>query len=222
MAINVTDTSTYFRQIENRHKKYNMRRSRHYERDEEMSDRVKAGVGALLGTAIPMAVMMKKRGIKNPLKLKYNLQDMVVLSASSIAGGVGVATIGESKAENKNRLKEGVFQFLNAAVPTWLVGGALKLCETSKHYNNTLSKVGAIAGALIFGMYGAAEVSNRIFDPYDLRPDRNLKLVDCIANADDAIGALVLAKFPLIEKLHLEKALPAIYALCGYRSGKSN
>ncbi len=222
MTISSTDTSTYFRQTENRYKKYAMKRSRHYEREEELSDKIKSGVGAVIGTAIPMAIMMKKRGIKNPLKLKYDVKDMVILSASSVAGGVGLAAIGESKTENKNRLREGVFQFLNAAVPTWLVGGMLRLCETSKHYNNTLSKVGAIAGALLFGMYGAAEVSNRIFDPNDLHPDRNLKLSDCIVNADDAIGALVLAKFPLIEKLHLEKALPAIYALCGYRAGKSN
>lgn len=101
MSITVTDTSTYFRQIENRHKKYALRRSRHYEREEEMSDRIKAGVGAVLGTAIPMALMMKKRGIKNPLKLKYDLQDMVVLSASSVAGGVGVAAIGDLKPKIK-------------------------------------------------------------------------------------------------------------------------
>jgi len=222
MTISSTDTSTYFRQTENRYKKYAMKRSRHYEREEELSDKIKSGVGAVIGTAIPMAIMMKKRGIKNPLKLKYDLQDMVVLSATSVAGGVGLATIGETKAENKNRLKEGVFQFLNASVPTWLVGGALKLCETSEHYNNAFAKIASIAGALIVGMYGAAEVSNRIFDPKDLTPDRNLKLSDCLVNADDALGALVLARFPLIEKLHVEKALPVIYALCGYRAGKSN
>ena len=90
MTISSTDTSTYFRQTENRYKKYAMKRSRHYEREEELSDKIKSGVGAVIGTAIPMAIMMKKRGIKNPLKLKYDLQDMVVLSATSVAGGVGV------------------------------------------------------------------------------------------------------------------------------------
>ena len=70
MTISSTDTSTYFRQTENRYKKYAMKRSRHYEREEELSDKIKSGVGAVIGTAVPMAIMMKKRGIKNPLKLK--------------------------------------------------------------------------------------------------------------------------------------------------------
>jgi hypothetical protein len=43
-----------------------------------------------------------------------------------------------------------------------------------------------------------------------------------LANIDDLIGVLVLAKFPIAEKLHIDKFLPAIYAFCGYRAGKSN
>ncbi len=216
------DSSTCFKQFDNKYKKYTMLRSHHYEREEILSDKIKAGTGAVLGTAIPICMMIKKRGIKNPFKLKYDLKDMVILSGSSVAGGVGVAMIGETKTENKNRLKEGVFQFLNASIPTWLVGGAICLCEKGEKTNNAFAKILSMAGALLVGMYGAAEISNRIFDPEDKRPDRNLKLKDCIANTDDAIGALVLARFPLIEKLHLEKALPIIYTLCGYRAGKSN
>ena len=80
----------------------------------------------------------------------------------------------------------------------------------------------SIAGGLLVGMYGAASISNLICDPHDKRPDRKLTLLDCIANIDDAIGVLVLAKFPLVDKLHLEKLLPFIYTYCGYRAGKSN
>jgi len=216
------DSSIYFKQFDNKYKNYTMLRSHHYEREEILSDKIKAGAGAVLGTAIPICVMMKKRRIKNPFKLEYDLKDMVVLSGSSVAGGVGLAMLGETKTENKNRLKEGVFQFLNASIPTWLVGKAICLCEKGKKTNTAFVKILSMAGALLVGMRGAAEISNRIFDPKDKRPDRKLKLKDCIANTDDAIGALVLARFPLIEKLHLEKALPVIYTLCGYRAGKSN
>ena len=198
------------------------RRPYSYERDITPSDKIKAGIGALAGTLIPLALMMKKRNIKNPLKLNYDLGDMVVLSASSVVGGVGVGMLGETKEAKKNKFKEGVFQFLNAAVPTWIVGGVLKLCETSKKYNNIPSKILSVAGGLLVGMYGCAEISNLIFDPKDEVLDRKLGLKDCIANADDAVGAFVLAKFPLVDKLHLDKALPFIYTYCGFRAGQSN
>ena len=126
------------------------------------------------------------------------------------------------KKTNKNKLKEGIFQFLNASVPAWVVGGGLKLCEASKNFNNIPGKIMAMAGGLLIGMYGAASLSNLICDPYDKVPDRKLTLLDCIANVDDALGVLVLAKFPCADKLHLERTLPFVYSYCGYRAGKSN
>ena len=169
-----------------------------------------------------MAVMMKKRKIKNPLKLNYNMSDMIMLSATSITGSVAVGMIGENKTTNQNKFKEGLFQFFNASIPTWIAGGCLKLSEGSKHFNNTFGKISAMLGGLIVGMYGAASLSNVISDPHDKQPDRKLTLLDCVANVDDAVGALVLAKFPCADKLHLESFLPLIYSYCGYRAGKSN
>ena len=192
------------------------------ERDITLDDKLKAGIGAVLGTAVPMTVMMKKRKIKNPLKLNYNMSDMIMLSATSIAGSVAVGMIGENKTTNQNKFKEGLFQFFNASIPTWIAGGCLKLSEGSKHFNNTFGKISAMLGGLIVGMYGAASLSNVISDPHDKQPDRKLTLLDCVANIDDAVGALVLAKFPCADKLHLESFLPLIYSYCGYRAGKSN
>ena len=192
------------------------------EREITPEDKIKAGVGAVLGTAIPIAIMMKTRKVKNPLKLNYALSDMITLSATSIGGSVAVGMSGENKATKQNKLKEGVFQFFNASIPTWIAGGCLKLAESSKNFNNSFGKVGAMLGGLIVGMYGAASLSNVISDPYDKQPDRKLTLLDCIANLDDAIGVLVLAKFPCADKLHLDSLLPFIYAYCGYRAGKSN
>lgn len=197
-------------------------RNKAFERDITPEDKLKAGTGALLGTLVPMIFMMKKQNIKNPLKLKYGLSEMVTLSASSIVGGVALGMIGEDKKTNENKAKEGLFQFLNASIPTWIVAGVIKLCESSKNFNNIPGKIMSLAGGLIVGMYGAASVSNLICDPFDKRPDRKLTLKDCLINIDDALGVLVLAKFPLADKLHVEKFLPLIFTYCGYRAGKSN
>ena len=182
---------------------------------------VKSVAGATAGTALPLMIMMKQRKIKNPLKMEYGLQDMLILSGSSVAGGVAAGMIGENKKTKRSMLKEGVFQFLNASIPTWIIGGVLKLPETSHNFNNAPTKIFSVIGGLIVGMFGAAHVSNLIFDPKDKEPDRKLTFKDCIVNADDALGALVLAKFPLIEKLHLDKLLPVIYTYCGIRAGNA-
>lgn len=210
------------RQKNNKLKNLSFVRNRIYEHEVTASDKAKAALGAIIGTAVPMLYMMKKRKISNPLKMNYGLGDMVILSGSSVIGGVGISMIAETKEANKNKLKEGTFQFLNAAIPTWIVGGMLKLCETSKKCNNIPGKIASIAVGLLVGMFGTAEISNLIFDPHDKLPDRKLTLTDCIANADDAIGVLTLAKIPLVSHLHLEKLLPLIYGYCGYRAGKSN
>ena len=147
---------------------------------------------------------------------------MITLSGSSVAGGVAVGMIGETKETNKNKFKEGVFQFLNGSIPTWIVSGVLKLSELSNKFNNIPSKIASVIIALSVGMYGTATVSNLLFDPLDKVPDRKLKLKDCLANIDDAIGVFVLAKIPIVDKLHIETILPFIYTLCGYRAGKSN
>ena len=85
--------------------------------------------------------MMKKQNIKNPLKLTYEMKDMITTAAGSIIGGVGLGLIGEKKEVQKNRLKEGLFQFMNASIPTWIVGGVVSLCENSEKYNNKWNKL---------------------------------------------------------------------------------
>ena len=165
---------------------------------------------------------MKKQNVKNPLKLKYGMWDMINTAAGSIIGGVGLGLIGEKKEVQKNRLKEGLFQFMNASIPTWIVGGVVSLCENSEKYNNKWNKILSVAGGLLVGMYGSAALSNLITDPKDKFPDRKLSAKDALANIDDGIGALALAKFPIIEKLNIGRFLPIIYTACGYRAGQSN
>lgn len=191
-------------------------------RDVTTNDKLKSAIGTTLGTAIPMIFMMKKQGIKNPFKMEYGIKEMVILSATSIAGAVGLGLIKEDKETRINRINEGVFQFSNATIPTVMVWGGLKLCENVKNMNNIPAKVGTTLVALISGMKIAAMATNKICDPEDLKPDRKHNLKDTVANADDLFGALVLAKVPFIEKLKLDKILPVIYAYCGYRAGKTN
>lgn len=197
-------------------------RVRSYNRDISKEDKTKALIGSTIGTIIPILFMMKKQNVKNPLKLKYGMWDMINTAAGSIIGGVGLGLIGEKKEVQKNRLKEGLFQFMNASIPTWIVGGVVSLCENSEKYNNKWNKILSVAGGLLVGMYGSAALSNLITDPKDKYPDRKLSAKDALANIDDGIGALALAKFPIIEKLNIGRFLPIIYTACGYRAGQSN
>ena len=127
---------------------------------------------------------------------------MLILSATSIMGGVGLGMVGNDAQSNWNKSKEGVFQFMNAAIPTWLAAATLRWCETTKGLNNAPTKLLATAATILVGMQGAASVSNIICDPKDKHPDRKLTLLDSIANIDDLVGVLVLAKFPIVDKLH--------------------
>jgi hypothetical protein len=80
----------------------------------------------------------------------------------------------------------------------------------------------AVLAGLAGGMYAGVELANFVTDPKNKLPDRKLGYKDALANIDDAFGALILAKFPCVNKLPLEKTLPFIFAWCGYRAGKSN
>jgi len=197
-------------------------RRKRVSREETTTDMIQSFAGALLGTALMMGFLMKKQNIKNPLKLKYELGEMLALSGAPIVGGVSLAMIGNDANTNFAKSREGVFQFLNAAIPTWLAAATLKWCDSTKIFKNSIGKFVAVASTILIGMHGAAALSNIICDPEDKYPDRKLNLLDSIANIDDLFGVLVLAKVPLVGKLHLDKLLPIIYTFCGYRAGKSN
>ena len=83
---------------------------------ESTQDKIQAFVGATIGTIAMMVALMKHQKIKNPLKLKYELGEMLALSAAPIVGGVSVGMIGNDGKTNLAKSREGVFQFLNAAI----------------------------------------------------------------------------------------------------------
>lgn len=188
---------------------------------------VVVAAGSTLATLLPMIYFAKKQtGLKkitDLIKVKYELPQILTLSTASILGGVVSGIAADKKANKKRKVQEGVFQFMNATIPTLLVGGAMKLIEDNVKYKESKPvKVASIATGLIAGMPLAAFISNIINDPKDKEPDRKLTLKDSIINMDDALGALIVAKVPIVEHLHLDKIMPAIFAWCGYRAGQSN
>jgi len=183
--------------------------------------------GSILATILPLLAFAKKQtGLKkitDLFKIEYGLKEVIALSSTSIIGGVLSGIAVDKKANKKRKINEGVFQFMNATIPTLLVGGTLKLLEDNIKYKDSKPvKVAAIVTSLVAGMPLAAYVSNLINDPKDKEPDRKLTLKDSIINMDDAMGALVIAKVPIVSQLHLDKLMPAIFAWCGYRAGQSN
>lgn len=192
----------------------------HQTRESERMESVRALTGAVIGTAVPLLIFAKKQNT-NPLKIKYGLKEITGVSAGSIIGGVLGGRIDNDRQDQIQKVKEGVFQFLNAAVPPALVVGINKLTKNNKSFNTKPAKIATTVAGLTGGMIIAAKLSNLICDPKDKEPDRKLTVKDSIANIDDAIGILAMSDFPALHKI-AGPLLPAIYALCGYRAGESN
>ena len=187
----------------------------------EASLKFKIAAGSVAGTILPMIFLAKRQNTKL-YNIKYGLKELIYLSTCGIAGGTAAGVIFDKKEHRKQKINEGVFQFMNATVPTVLCGGLFHLSKKFPLFNNNLFKIGSTIVGLFAGMHIAAALSNKINDPYDKVPDRKLTILDSLANVDDALGVLIMAKVPIAEKLHIEKVLPVIFSWCGYRAGMSN
>lgn len=208
--------------INNSRIEYDIKTYRNHRKEPvDSSAKYKVAAGSAAGTIIPMLCFAKKQN-KNIFKLKYSTKEMLLLSSGAIIGGLTAGMLTDKKDHRKQKMHEGVFQFLNATVPTLLTASLFSLTKTFKNLNNTPCKALSALTGLIGGMFLASKLANIINDPYDKVPDRKLTLRDSIANIDDAIGILIVTKVPLADKLQIEKALPAVYGLCGYRAGMSN
>lgn len=227
-----TSNSNVFSSFQNTAHTKNVYSTLRYKRNHRVEEadkktKIAIGTGSVIATLLPMIFFAKKqhglKSIKDIFKVDYELKEVLALSTTSIAGGVISGIIADKKSNKKRKIQEGVFQFMNATIPTALVGGAMKLIEDNVKYKDSKPvKVAAIVTSLIAGMPLAAFISNIINDPKDKEPDRKLTLKDSVINMDDALGALVVAKIPIVKDLHLEKIMPAIFAWCGYRAGQSN
>ena len=190
--------------------------------EEHTKDKVLAGIGSAVGVSIPLLNFMKKQNVKNPFNVKYKVQHMLTMADCANIGGILLSSIGEDKSDKIKKWKEGAFQMLLTSMPMLLVDGSIKLCEKSKNtkINNNFTKIITSIAGVVIGSNTALAVSNKLRDSKDAqKPKRELKLRDMIANLDDAVAICVLAKIPFADKIHIERALPIIYAICGYRSG---
>ncbi len=193
----------------------------HKMRESERKESIRALTGAIIGAAIPLVTFSKKQK-KNFLKMEYGLKEIAGVSAGSIIGGVAGGMINADKFDRKQKVNEGIFQFMNAVVPPAAVLALMKLSDKINPLNNAYGKIGIVVTGLLGGMFGAAKLSNLICDPKDKVPDRKLTMKDSIANIDDALGVLAMADIPALKKLPVAPLLPPIYILCGYRAGESN
>lgn len=193
----------------------------HKMRESERKESIRALTGAIIGAAIPLVTFSKKQK-KNFLKMEYGLKEIAGVSAGSIIGGVAGGMINADKFDRKQKVNEGIFQFMNAVVPPAAVLALMKLSDKIKPLNNAYGKIGIVVTGLLGGMFGAAKLSNLICDPKDKVPDRKLTMKDSIANIDDALGVLAMTDIPALKKLPAAPLLPLIYILCGYRAGESN
>ncbi len=188
---------------------------RHVAEEPDAATKVKVAAGSIAGTLIPMAILAKHQNRKI-YNIKYHVKEMILVSAGSIAGGLAGGLIADKKENTKQKVNESVFQFMNASVPPLITGVLYTFSKNIKY------RIASTIIGLFGGMQLAAKLSNKINDPQDKVPDRKLTFKDSIANIDDALGVLILAKVPIAEKLHIDKTLPAIYSWCGYRAGISN
>ncbi len=195
----------------------------------DTSTKVKIAAGAVLGTVIPLMLFAKKQNldlkkVSSLFKVEYGLKEMVGVSAGSIVGGGLAGITFDKKNTFKEKMDECTFQFLNSVIPPAMIAGMLEITETygGKLKDNKLLKVGILLTGIFSGMKLAVRAANLINDPKDKVPDRKLSMLDAVVNVDDAVGALVLANFPCVKNLHIDKLLPIIYAWCGYRAGETN
>lgn len=180
-----------------------------------------ASIGAIIGAGSALALYMKQQKIKNPLHVKYSVFQMLFMAATANAGGILLNSIGKDKADNAKKWKEAAFQMVLTSAPMLLVDGAIKICERTKKLNNNFAKLVSSAIGVIVGSKSALIISNKLRNKKEEinKPKRKLKMIDMVANLDDIVAMLVLAKIPFADKIHIERALPVIYSFCGYRSG---
>lgn len=180
--------------------------------------------GKTLNTGVLKGLDFKSKAkeVFKSFNIEYGLKEMLFTSFGSILGGLSGGLLFKKDENKKNKIKESIFQFSNSSIPTIIVAGLLKLAEKSKNPKAILPKITAVITGIGAGMPIAAITSNKINNTIvdkDNSCKRKLRVKDCFVHLDDLIGALVLAKIPFADKLHVDKILPVLYGMCGYESG---
>jgi hypothetical protein len=194
-----------------------------------------AVAGAIIGVIIP-AIMIAKRqkpelkadSFKNVLKfldINYQFKEIVTVGLGGLIGGLA-GGLADRKEKNKlKKMEEGTFQAMNLIIPTFLVSESMELCNNKKSLNRPLAKAAFTLGSVLIGVNMAVTLSNmidkKVFNKYECNPDRKFRSRDLVVHVDDLITSLVLAKTPIVDKIHLNTILPAVFAWNGYEVGNS-
>jgi len=185
-------------------------------------DKILAGIGSVAGVSLVVGSMMKIQKTKNPMNLRYTVVEMLSMAGMGNIGGIVLSSVGKDSKAQKKKWKEGAFQMLLTSIPMLSVDGVIKLCSKSRNklINNNFTKILASICGVYVGSHTALAVSNKLRnEPNSAKPKRKLKFVDMVANLDDAVAIMVLAKIPFADKIRIERLLPFIYSFCGFRSG---
>jgi hypothetical protein len=190
-------------------------------KEEKTGFNLPVAAATIIGTLLPVLIIKKYQG-KKLFKIEYGLKEMLFASFGSILGGLSGGILFNKDEDRKTKVKELVFQFVNIAVPTGIIAGILKLTDKSRNFKGAMPKIASVIVGIGGGMPLAAFISNSINNHIidkDNPCKRKLCLKDCLVHVDDLVGALVLAKIPFVDKLHVDKILPLLYGLCGYEAG---
>ena len=171
-----------------------------------------------------LPVKDKFKAILNMFKIE-NFSQIFATTTGGILGGLysGLKEA-KSKKDKEAKYKEGTFEFLNVMVPTVLVALLTKYSDKTGKLNSALGKAGIILTSVVGGMFIANKASNKInekiFDKDKENKDiRHFKPADCLVHIDDLLNLAILTKIPFVNKFHLDKILPFIYARTGYEVG---
>lgn len=159
------------------------------------------------------------------IDVKYELKEILAVGLGGVVGGL-LGGLNDPHEKNKlKKLEEGTFQTMNLLIPTYLVKRSMDFCESKKSLNNAWAKAGFTLGCVLIGVNTAVLLSNmidkKVFNRYECNPDRKFKGRDLVVHVDDLVGALVISKSSIADKLHLNKIIPAIFAWNGYEVGNS-
>ncbi|MDD3437543.1 MAG: hypothetical protein PHC64_10365 [Candidatus Gastranaerophilales bacterium] len=194
-----------------------------------------AVLGSIAGAFIPVLAFGKKQNpelklnsLKNIYKavdIDYKLKEILAVGCGGAIGGL-LGGLADRKEQKKlDKIEEATFQLMNISFPAILVHYGLELCKKTQKLNNSFAKITSSLLGIGLGAFAALKLANItddiFFDKYNKDPERKFKKKDFIVHFDDIVGALVLTKMPLANKLHAEKLLPLIYTWSGYHVGDS-
>jgi len=212
------------------------------EHKDKLSKKIAPLIGAAAGTVLPVIFLNRLKGkslntdiLKNGKfleKLKElgeyfeieNVRDILATAGGAVAGGlIGGFITDKDKESRKEKVKEGVFEITNIAVPTLIASGALELMKSKGLNKGFLKFIPFIAG-LGAGIPLGEKISNTISKHLfkDEKEPRKFKPADLLVHTDDIAEMLVLLKIPFAKKLQIDKLLALIYAKCGFEAGSKD